>query len=94
MYLPENNIIAVSFLTPFWTNPTGPDGGVAQWTTHKPQERKTRVRISGFREIIAMLLFTIHLICIVCEWKREIKAFAQLIIHLKNLLYILRRLRD
>jgi hypothetical protein len=47
-------------------------------------EWRLRIRRSGFesgykvfREIIAMLLFTIDVACNVCELKREIKALAQ-----------------
>jgi hypothetical protein len=46
------------------------DGGVAQWTSHPPEELQTRVRFTTgckvFKEIIAMLLCKIDFICIVC----------------------------
>jgi hypothetical protein len=52
-------------------------GGVAQWTSRPPLDRKTRVRIppvfQGFRETVTMLLLTIDVIRIVGVPKREIK---------------------
>jgi hypothetical protein len=52
-------------------------GGVAQWASHPPQGMKTRVRIPpGYKvleEVIAMLLYAIDLVCIVCVLKRRSK---------------------
>jgi hypothetical protein len=42
---------------------------VAQWTSHPPQEQKTRVLIPN-PEAIAMQLSTISLICIVCMQRK------------------------
>jgi hypothetical protein len=56
-------------------HPVDCGGGVAQWTSHPHQKQKTRVRIppgyEDFREIIAMLLCKIDLICIVCVLKKR-----------------------
>jgi hypothetical protein len=45
-------------------------GGEEQWTSHPPEEQKTRVRIpprhKDFRENIPMLLCILDLICFVC----------------------------
>jgi hypothetical protein len=50
-------------------------GGVAQWISHPPQVQKTRVRIPPgykvFRENIAVLLFIIDAICLVCVLKKR-----------------------
>jgi hypothetical protein len=50
-------------------------GGMARWTSHPPQEQKTRVRIPPgyrvFRENKAMLFCLIDLICIVCVLKKR-----------------------
>jgi hypothetical protein len=52
-------------------------GGVAQWASHPPQGMKTRVRIPpGYKvleEVIAMLLYAIDLIYIVCVLKKRSK---------------------
>jgi hypothetical protein len=45
---------------------------VAQWTSHPPQELKTRVRIPPgykvFKDAMAMMVCIFYLICIVCVY--------------------------
>jgi hypothetical protein len=54
---------------------------VTQWTSHPPQEPKTRVRIPPgykvFMENVGMLLSIIDFICIVCVLEKRNKGIGQ-----------------
>jgi hypothetical protein len=68
-------------------------GAVAQWASHPPQEKQTRVRFplgyKVFREIIAMLLCVIDLICSVCVIRGRNKGIDPIIFLKRFLSYLL-----
>jgi hypothetical protein len=62
---------------------------MAQWTSQTPHEQKTRVRFppgcsKAYRENIAMLLYTIDIVCIVCVLKKRKKGIGRKIYFLNK----------